>query len=285
MELVTLREILKDVGGRDYAVPAFNILNHLTLKGVLEECEATRSPVIIQTSVATVKFYGVPGLAAMVRAEARLARVPVALHLDHCTDPALARQCVDNGWTSIMIDASHEPFEKNVAVTREIVDYAHAKGVSVEGELGAISGVEDNISVDESAAHMADVGQSREFVLKTGVDAFAPAVGTAHGLYKGEPKIDLERFADIRRNCGDTPLVVHGGTGLSTETFHRFIELGAAKINISTALKQAYLGAVQKYLADSAGKPSPLPMDRHIIDSVRKTAGEHIRLFRSELRV
>ena len=283
MSLVNIQNILKNAASESYAVPAFNILNHLTTKAVIEECAAQRSPVIIQTSVATVKFYGTEQLSAMVRSEAEFADIPITLHLDHCTDLTLAKKCVDVGWSSIMIDGSHKPFAENIAVTKELSDYAHLQNVGVEGELGAIAGVEDDISVADKDAHLADIGQSEEFVQKTGIDAFAPAVGTAHGMYKGEPKLDFDRFTEIRKVCGNVPLVVHGGTGLSDEVFQRFIRLGASKINISTAIKESYMKAMRKYAAENP-KNAPLDFDRFIIDEVRKTVKEHIDIFRSANR-
>ena len=284
LKLSNLKTVLQGVGAQDYAVPAYNILNHITIKAVIEECEANRSPVIIQTSVATVNFYGPESLALMVKSEAELTDIPVVLHLDHCTDPVLAKKCVDCGWSSIMFDGSSRPFEENVALTKEIADYAHRKDVSVEGELGAIAGVEDQINVDDSDAHLANVDQAIEFVSKTGIDAFAPAVGTAHGMYKGKPKLDFDRFSEIRVSCGDVPLVVHGGTGLAVEDFDRFIQLGAAKINISTAIKQAYMKSIRLYVEENE-KNNPLEFDRYVIDAVRITVKEHIDLFRSNNRV
>jgi fructose-bisphosphate aldolase class II len=144
--------------------------------------------------------------------------------------------------------------------------------------------VEDHINVADDDGRLADVNQSEEFVKKTGIDAFAPAVGTAHGQYKGEPKLDFERFTKIRSVCGDVPLVVHGGTGLSNEAFNRFITLGAAKINISTAIKQSYMKSIRQYVAANE-KNAPLEFDRFVIDSVRKTVKEHIDIFHSANRV
>ena len=278
MGLVNVKKVLEDATKGGYAIPAFNILNHLTVKAVMEECYARRSPVIIQTSVATVKFYGVEELAAMVKSEAIFYDVPVALHLDHCTDMEFAKKCADSGWTSIMFDGSHQPFEENIRLTKEMVDHAKELGVSVEGELGAIAGVEDDINVADEDAHLADVGQSEEFVRETGITAFAPAVGTAHGQYKGEPKLDFQRFEEIRKVCGDVPLVVHGGTGLSVEAFRKFISLGAAKINISTAMKQAYMNSIRKYVEENP-KNAPLEFDRFVIHGVRDTVKEHIEIF------
>ncbi len=281
MGMTRLADILAPAPAGGYAVPAFNILNHLTIIAVVEECEVARSPVIIQTSVATVKFYGAEKLSRLVRLEAERATVPVALHLDHCTDPDLAKQCADNGWTSVMLDASRLPFTENVAMTREVVEYAHARGVDVEGELGAIGGVEDALSVADHDARLADVEQSRDYVRETGIDAFAPAIGTAHGMYKGTPEIDFARFSAIRQACGGVPLVVHGGTGLAAEVFRRLIGLGAAKINISTALKIAYTGGAMAFLEANHGGGNPLKMDRQVVDGVRAAVREHIDIFSS----
>lgn len=284
MKLIPISEICCDAQRGGYAVPAFNIFNHLTLQAVLAACAEARSPVIIQTSVTTVKFHGVGRLAGLVRMEADQAGIPVCLHLDHCTDPELARACVDGGWSSVMIDGSHHPFEENVRMTAEITCYAHRRGVGTEGELGAISGVEEHIQVEEADACMADVAQSEEFVRRTGIDAFAPAVGTAHGLYKGEPRIDYERFAEIRAACGQVPLVVHGGTGLSVQAFQKFVSLGAAKINISTAIKHGYMEALSDFLTCTPGG-APLNLDQYVIDRVRAVALEHINIFGSCGRV
>lgn len=281
MGMTRLTDILVPACAGGYSVPAFNILNHLTIIAVIEECEAARSPVVIQTSAATVQFYGVEKLARLVMLEAESATIPAALHLDHCVDLELARQCADSGWTSVMLDASRLPFAENVAMTREATEYAHARGVDVEGELGAIAGVEDAVSVNAAEARLADVGDSREYVRATGIDAFAPAIGTAHGMYKGTPNIDFDRFGAIREACGDVPLVVHGGTGLAANSFRRFILLGAAKINISTALKIAYADGAKEFLDANAGGGNPLKMDRWIIDRVRATVREHIDIFRS----
>lgn len=278
MKLVSIGQICHGAQSGGYAVPAFNILNHLTLQAVIQACTEIRSPVIIQTSVATVKFYGVKRLAGMVKAESDQADIPICLHLDHCTDPELAKACVDEGWSSVMIDGSHRPFEENIRVTSEVTRYAHQRGVGTEGELGAISGVEEHIQVSEADACLADVGQSKEFVQRTGIDAFAPAVGTAHGMYKGEPKIDYDRFAEIKAACGQIPLVVHGGTGLSAEAFKKFVGLGAAKINISTAIKHSYMGALREFLT-RCPDAAPLKLDQYVLERVQETVREHVEIF------
>ena len=278
MPCVNLKSMLKKAVDEGYSVPAFNIVNELTARAIVKTSEALRAPVILQTSVGTVKEIGPESLIGFLRGLAERAGVPVAIHLDHCTDVALAKKCVDLGWSSVMIDASREPLAENIRKTREVVLYASAGGVSVEGELGAIGGVEDHIAVSEEDARLASVEDSVTFVRETGVDAFAPAVGTAHGLYKAEPRLDFGRFERIRRSV-DVPLVVHGGTGLSDEAFHRFVSLGASKINISTALKAAYLGALRAFFEQNPDCGNPLKADASAYARVAELCETFVRLF------
>ncbi len=278
MPLVSMTHMLEAAARGGYAVGAFNIVNELTARAVVACAEALRAPVILQTSVSTVKQIGVLPLIGFLRPLAENAAVPVAVHLDHCKDPALARACVDAGWSSVMIDASHLPLEENIAVTADIVRYASARGVSVEGELGAIGGVEDDIVVREGEASLADVDTSVRFTRETGVHAFAPAIGTAHGLYKGQPKLRFDRFEAIRAAV-TPPLVVHGGTGLSEEAFQTLVRLGAAKINISTSLKHAYLGGIHDFLAENPDCADPLKLDKYVQARVEEDVRRHVALF------
>ncbi|MCL2539387.1 MAG: class II fructose-bisphosphate aldolase, partial [Oscillospiraceae bacterium] len=213
MPLVSSLQMLREATEKGYAVGAYNILNELTARAVVRACEEMRTPVILQTSTSTVKQIGINDIMGFLRSIAENTDIPVSVHLDHCKDLDLCRACVDAGWPSIMVDASHLPLDENIAKTREIVEYAAKKGVSVEGELGAISGVEDDISVSDSESHLASLKDSITFTEQTGVDLFAPAIGTAHGMYKGEPKLDFDRFDEIKRAVSQ-PLVIHGGTGL-----------------------------------------------------------------------
>lgn len=278
MPYINIAPLLADAHQNHYAIPAFNILNEMTAKAIVQASADLRAPLILQTSVSTVKQIGPQRLIGFLKNLADLYPIPVCVHLDHCTDVQLAKQCIDLGWSSVMIDASRLPLEENIAVTRQIVEYAHARGVTVEGELGAISGVEDNISVSESDAHLASLEESIRFMRETQVDAFAPAVGTAHGLYKHEPRISFERFEEIAAQA-TAPLVVHGGTGLSDEVFRRFIELGAAKINISTAVKHAYCGAAHDFLSQYGPNPNPLKLDACVEENVKNVASGFIKLF------
>ncbi len=283
MPYVNSIEMLQRATEKGYAVGAFNIVNELSARAVVQACEELCAPVILQTSTATVKQIGVISLIGFLKGLAENAAVPVSVHLDHCKDLALCRACIDAGWTSIMIDASHLPLNENIAQTREIALYAAGKNVSVEGELGAIGGVEDDISVSEDDAHLASLENSIVFCKETGVGLFAPAIGTAHGLYKGEPKLNFERFEAIRMAVPQ-PLVVHGGTGLAPEVFKRLIGLGAAKVNISTALKIAYLSGIKAFMDDNPNNGNPLKLDLFVENRIKEMAKEHIRLFGTENR-
>lgn len=278
MPLVNALGILQQASSSGYAVGAYNILNELTARAVVKACEEMGTPVILQTSTSTVKQIGIKELIGFLINIAENASIPVSVHLDHCKDPELCYACVDAGWPSIMIDASHLPLAENISITRKIAEYAAKKGVSVEGELGAISGVEDEISVKDDESHLASLADSIAFCEKSGADLFAPAIGTAHGMYKGEPKLDFERFAEIKKAVKQ-PLVIHGGTGLSTEAFKKLISLGASKINISTALKISYLSSIKTYMSDKDENSNPLKLDAFVENSIMEMAKEHNEIF------
>ncbi len=281
MGLENMRTLLDAAREGGYAVGAFNIVDYATFRGVMEAAEEERSPVIIQTSASsTVKFYGYEALVGLARALAGNSSVPVALHLDHCKDMDMLKGTIEAGWTSVMIDASTYPFEENVAMTKTVVGWAHPKGVSVEGELGSIKGVEDEIKVEERDAVLADPQKAAEFVERTGIDALAPAIGTAHGLYKGTPDIDFERLKKIV-SLVDVPVVIHGGTGLSDDTFRKLISLGAAKINISTQLKLAYMQAFEDFKRENPGKADPIKVQKAIVAAVKDVVKRFMRVFGS----
>ena len=280
MPYENLKQMLNKAKNGAYAVPAFNILNHITARAVTNTCARLKSPVILQTSVATVKQCGVEGLAEFIVPMAKNAPVPVAVHLDHCRDADLAKACIDAGWSSVMVDYSHLPLAENIANTRAIADYAAGRA-TVEGELGAVSGVEDDISVAEGEDCLADAGEAVEFVATAGIDVFAPAIGTAHGFYKHRPNIDFGLFEKLA-GIINVPLVIHGGTGLDAEVFKKLVALGAAKINISSAIKKAYVDGAAAYL--KTGGKNPLEMDAAIAKSVDAVVEQHIKIFGSEGR-
>jgi ketose-bisphosphate aldolase len=273
-----LNEMLVKARKGCYAVPAFNILNHLTLAAVLEAAVSERSPVIIQTSVTTVKTLGDHALARLARAMIDDAAVPAVLHLDHCQDLALCSRCCDLGWDSVMFDSSHLPFEENITMTQKVRADAKAKGVDVEGEVGIIAGVEDDIS--HAVSSLAGYEDTMRYIQETEVEAIAPAIGTAHGVYEGVPVINFDLVRRLGENTS-CPVVVHGGTGLDDATFRKLVDLGATKINISTALKHAYVGALRQYLSENSSKVNPLKLDRFVTDQVIALLIPFMRLFGS----
>ena len=276
MAVVTAKEILIPATEGKYAVGAFNITNLIQLEGVVEAHVEARAPLIIQTSVTPSKFLGPHVLVAIYRAIAEEAPIPIALHLDHCREVEYCKHCADLGYTNVMIDASHEDFEENVRQTKDVVDYCHALGnVSVEGELGTVAGVEDQIRVAEDEAQLCNPEQALEFVERTGVDLLAPAIGTAHGIYKTKnPKVDFERFGKIFQLINGqgvrTPLVVHGGSGLPREHVRRLIELGGSKFNVSTELKHALIDATYDYISQHRDEYNPGRVDKAVKAAIKE---------------
>ena len=239
--------ILKAREGR-YAVPAFNAENMEMVQAIVAAAEETRSPVMIQTTPTTVKYITREMACAMVKAEADRATVPVALHLDHCEKYEDVVAAMEVGYSSVMIDASKIPYEENVAVTAKVVEAAKAFGATVEAELGTVGGKEDGHSAD---VIYTDPDQALDFATRTGVDIFAVAIGTAHGFYKGEPKLNFELLAKLREMIA-VPLVLHGGSGVPDEMIRRTIELGISKVNFATELRAAMTAAVREALTNEA---------------------------------
>jgi tagatose 1,6-diphosphate aldolase GatY/KbaY len=267
MPIVSAKKMLVDAAQGGYAVGAFNVTNLIQMEAVIETAVSRRAPVIVQTSVTPAKFLRPEVLVAAYRALAGPAPVPVCLHLDHCTDAAYAKRCAELGYTNVMYDGSKLDFDENVRITREVVEYCHALGdITVEGELGTVSGVEDQVRVAENEAELCDPARSREFVERSGVDLFAPAIGTAHGVYMTEnPKIDFDRFEKIQQLVNGqgilAPLIVHGGTGLKPEVVKRLVALGGAKFNVSTDLKHAWIDATYDYIAAHRTEYNPGKID------------------------
>lgn len=236
MPLVTLKSVLSPAQRGKYAVGAFNFNGIEDARGIIDAAVEMDSPVIMMTSSGALKYIGEDGVAAYIRELVRTVSVPVVLHLDHCTDLDTLYKCVDSGYTSVMIDASSKPYEENIAITRKAVHYARKFGVSVEAELGRIGGREGKIGVSERNSMLTDPDTVPEFCEATDIDALAIAIGTAHGFYKEEPKLDFDRISKIR-SLTDTPLVMHGGTGVPEQDFVRSIACGMAKINVGTELR------------------------------------------------
>lgn len=276
MSIVNAKEIMVEAAKNGYAVGAFNITDLLQFEAVIDAAIETRSPVIVQTSVKPSKFLGTNMMVAIYRTLAESAPVPVCLHLDHCTEVDYCKKCADAGYTNIMIDASKQSYEENIRQTKEVVDYCHSVGnISVEGELGTVGGVEDQVKVAEDEAQLANPKQAVEFVERTGVDIFAPAIGTAHGVYKTKnPKIDFERMAIINKmlngNGIKTPVVVHGGTGLPDDYIEKLLEAGGAKFNVSTELKHTLIDAKWEYINAHRDEYDPGKLDVFVRDATRK---------------
>jgi tagatose 1,6-diphosphate aldolase GatY/KbaY len=287
MSIVNAIEMLKKATEEKYAVGAFNITNLIQFEAVVETHIDLRAPLIIQTSVAPSKFLGPEVLVAVYRTLAESAPIPICLHLDHCTDIEHCKLCADVGYTNIMIDASKQAFEENVRQTKEVVDYCHAIGdISVEGELGLIGGVEDQVKVAEEDTLLCDPQQAVEFVAQTGVDLLAPAIGTAHGVYKTKnPKVDFERFEKIAQLFNGervrTPMVIHGGTGLPREYVTRLVELGGSKFNVSTDLKRTLIDATFGYISANREEYNPGKVDVAVKDAIRAKVAEWIDMLGS----
>lgn len=278
MTYVNMKTMLEKAKKNHYAVGAFNIVNELTAKAVVETAEDLKQDVILQTSVKTVKAFGAKELMDILKPLAQNTKINVAIHLDHSRDIEYTKECIAAGWSSVMYDGSQLSLEENIANTKIIVDYAHKRNVTVEGELGAIVGVEDDIVVEKDGGAFADPKDCKKFMAETGVDALAPAVGTAHGVYKGEINLNYKLMQDINA-FSPVPLVLHGGTGLSAEMFDRMIQSGAAKVNISTAIKIAYCQGMRKYMDENPQENDPLKLDAFAEDCVKEVARKHIRLF------
>ncbi len=278
MPLENMTDMLAKALAGKYAVGAFNILDYNSTKAVVRAAEEMDSPVIIQTSAKTVVFWGTSAIIGWVRELAESSPVPIALHLDHCKDLELIRQCVETGWTSVMIDTSARPFEENLALSRQVVEMARPRGITVEAELGAIVGVEDDIHVKEQDAHLADPEQVVKFCAEVKPDCFAPAVGTAHGVYKGEPRIAYDRIKEISARTG-IPLALHGGTGLSDEVFRKCISLGCAKVNISTRLKYAFIDGFVAYHTKNNTEYNPLKVIEAQFEELKRGIIDKIKLF------
>jgi tagatose 1,6-diphosphate aldolase GatY/KbaY len=287
MSIVNAKEIMVEAAKGKYAIGAFNITDLIELEGVVDAAVEKKSPLIIQTSVTPSKFLGRDVLVAIFRTIAESAPIPICLHLDHCTDIDYCKACADAGYTNIMIDASKQSYDENIRQTKEVVDYCHSVGnISVEGELGTVSGVEDQVKVSEDETQLANPTQAVEFVERTGLDIFAPAIGTAHGVYKTKnPKVDFERLATINKmlngNGIKTPVVVHGGTGLPEDYIKKLLEAGGAKFNVSTELKRTLIDARYEYIAAHREEYNPGKVDIAARDAIRKAVDHWIDMLGS----
>ena len=284
MAIVNAKEMLLKATKEKYSVGAFNITNIIQMEAVVEAATEKKAPLIIQVSVAPSKFLKPKVLAAVYRTLAESAPIPVCLHLDHCTDVDFCRTCADVGYTNIMIDASKQVYEENIRQTKEVADYCHRVGdISVEGELGTVSGVEDQIKVAEDEAALCDPETAVHFVEETGIDILAPAIGTAHGIYKtANPKLDFDRLKKIfnlfNANEPMVPLVIHGGTGLKPEVVKKLVALGGSKFNVSTDLKHVLIDSTFEYISANREEYNPSKVDKAAKEAIIKRINYWIEL-------
>ncbi|MEW6725927.1 class II fructose-1,6-bisphosphate aldolase [Desulforudis sp. 1088] len=280
MPLVPAAAILRRARSGGWAVGAFNCNNMEIVQAIIRAAEEESAPVILQASQGAIKYAGLDFIAAMARTAISQARVPVAIHLDHGTSFEQVVRCIRGGFTSVMIDGSHHPLAENIALTRRVVEVARAVDVSVEAELGRIGGTEDDISVSERDAFFTDPEEAGLFVESTGVDSLAVAIGTAHGRYRGEPRLDFERLEHIRKAV-NIPLVLHGSSGVPADAVRRAIALGVCKVNIDTDIRQSFTEAMRRVLEADPGEIDP----RKVLGPAREAAvaviREKIRIFGS----
>ena len=280
MALVNTTEMFKKAYEGGYAIGAFNVNNMEIIQGITEAAMEQKAPLILQVSAGARKYAKHNYLVKLVEAAMMETGLDIALHLDHGEDFEICKKCVDDGFTSVMIDGSKHPFEENIRITKEVVEYAHAHGAVVEAELGKLAGVEDDVKVDARSATFTDPDEAAEFVERTGVDSLAIAIGTSHGAYKfkGEPYLDYERLQKIHKLIPDTPLVLHGAStvlrefvdkcnqyggnipgaqGVPEEMIREACKYGICKVNIDTDLRLALTAEVRKFIAENPAEFDP----------------------------
>lgn len=280
--LLSLTPVLNDARAKGYGVAAFNFVDYASLRAMVLAADALKAPVIAQVSVKTVKLWGHAAIASWAKQLAsEFPKTPFVLHVDHCSDLTFLKKCVEAGWTSVMYDGSALAFEENLKNTQDVLALATPKGVGVEAELGTIGGVEDDLHVKEGDARLADPVKAIEFCQRAKVAVFAPAIGTAHGVYKGEPKIAWDRLEAIAKGTG-IPMALHGGTGLSDEVFLRCIKLGCVKLNISTLIKYAFIDGFVDHHKANPSEYEPVKVLTAQIAVMQTQMRRYIALFGGE---
>ncbi len=279
MPFVTTEKMLLDAQKGGYAVGAFNVENMEMVQAVAAAAEELHAPVIMQTTPSTVSYAGLDYYYANVKAAAEKASVPIAVHLDHGNSFELAMQALRTGYTSIMIDGSHSVFEENIAVTKAVVDACAPSAVPVEAELGKVGGKEDDL--DGGSGGYTVPEEAAEFVARTGVTSLAVAIGTAHGVYVGEPKLDLDRLSEIRKIVS-IPLVLHGASGLTDEAVRESIRRGICKVNFATELRIAFSNGVKQVLADAPETFDPKKYNAVGRENVKQLVMNRIRVCGSD---
>ncbi len=300
MPLVTTKEMFEKSMKEHFAIGAFNVNNMEIIQGIVRAAKEENSPVILQVSASARKYAGHNYLMKMVEAAVDEANIPIAIHLDHGPDFETCKECIDGGFTSVMIDGSKYDFEENVALTKKVVDYAHARGVVVEAELGKLAGIEDDVNVASSDAKFTDPEQAEEFVKRTGCDSLAIAIGTSHGAYKfkGEANLRFDILQKIKEKLPNTPIVLHGAStvvpelvtmcnqyggnipgakGVPDEMLKKAGELGVSKINVDTDLRLAMTGAIRKVFAENPSEFDPRKYLSPAREAIKETVQHKIR--------
>lgn len=300
MPLVTTKEMFEKSMKEKFAIGAFNVNNMEIIQGIVDAAAEENSPVILQASHGAIKYARVPYLRKMIEAALEEHDIPIALHLDHGPDFETCKMCIDNGFTSVMIDGSKYDFEENVALTKKVVDYAHSKGVVVEAELGKLAGIEDDVNVSEADAMYTDPEQAKEFVERTGCDSLAIAIGTSHGAYKfkGEAKLRFDILAKIKELIPNTPIVLHGAStvipelvatcnkyggdipgakGVPDEMLHEASISGVSKINVDTDLRLAMTSEIRKVFAEEPGIFDPRKYLTKAREAIKQTVKHKIK--------
>lgn len=277
MSFVSIKELLLKAQKERYAVGAFNCNNMEIVQAIVAAAEAEKAPVIIQASQGAIKYAGINYIAGLTRIAAESVKVPIALHLDHGTSFEQCIRCIRSGFSSVMIDGSKLSLEENIALTKKVIEAASTIGVSVEGELGKIGGTEDDISVSAKEALFTDPTEAERFCQETGVDALAIAIGTAHGQYKGIPKLDFDRLKQIVRRVS-TPIVLHGSSGVPDDAIREAVSLGVVKVNIDTNIREAFTEAARKVLTENLKEIDP----RMVLGPAREAA---VNVIREKIRI
>lgn len=272
--LVSSKKMLLDAQKNHYAVGAFNAENMEMVMAIIDVATELNAPVIIQTTPSTIKYASVDVYKALVESVAKNTKIPVAIHLDHGNSYELAEQALTAGYTSVMIDGSHELFDDNIALTQKVVEKAKEYGVPVEAELGKVGGKEDDLVSDGGCTAPED---AKIFVERTGIDSLAVAIGTAHGVYKKEPKLDIERLKEIRKTVS-VPLILHGASGLSESAVKDCINEGICKVNFATELRIAYTDATREFLANDSKAFDPKKYGKFAMDAVKEVVRNRIKV-------
>ena len=282
MSIAHMKPMLKKAQSEKYGIAAFNMIDYNSARAVVDGAQELNAPIIIQLSVKTIKLWGFKPIADWVRSLSDSVDVPVALHLDHCKDLDVIKSCIDAGWTSVMFDGSSLPFKENIRQTKLAYEIATGAGLGLEAEIGAIGGTEDDKFVAEDDAILANVDECVEFCQHfPDLAVFAPAIGTAHGVYKGEPNIAYDRLTEITSSV-DIPIALHGGTGLEAEQFSRCISSGCAKVNISTMHKLQFIQGFTGLKETQPNLGEPIPFIDAQYELMKKGVKDMIALFGSQ---